>query len=106
MLKLWDRGRLVAHYESVAGFSLPSDNIDYYIVWNAFKSMLSLSNGLNGFLTGSYRRLARATLGYGKVKVYEHLLGAIVGLDVHRAAAADHRAAKAAAEQELASPAD
>jgi aminoglycoside phosphotransferase (APT) family kinase protein len=86
MLKLWDRDKLVAHYESVAGFSLPSGNIDYYIVWNAFKSMLSLNNGLNSFLDGRYRRLARATLGYGKVKVYEHLLGAITGLDLHRAA--------------------
>jgi aminoglycoside phosphotransferase (APT) family kinase protein len=86
MLKLWDRARLVAHYERVAGFSLPPDNIDYYIVWNAFKSMLSLSNGLNSFLDGRYRRLARATLGYGKVKVYEHLLGAIIGLDLHGAA--------------------
>jgi aminoglycoside phosphotransferase (APT) family kinase protein len=86
MLKLWDRDKLVAHYEAVAGFPLPSDNIDYYIVWNAFKSMLSLNNGLNGFLDGRYRRLARATLGYGKVKVYEHLLGAITGLDLHRAA--------------------
>jgi hypothetical protein len=86
MLKLWDRDKLVAHYEAVAGFSLPSDNIDYYIVWNAFKSMLSLNNGLNSFLDGRYRRLARATLGYGKVKVYEHLLGAITGLDLHRAA--------------------
>src|SRR4029077_15832129 len=54
MLKLWDRDKLVAHYESVAGFSLPSGNIDYYIVWNAFKSMLSLNNGLNSFLDGRY----------------------------------------------------
>jgi aminoglycoside phosphotransferase (APT) family kinase protein len=86
MLKLWDRDRLVAHYEGAAGFSLPPHNIDYYIVWNAFKSMLSLSNGLNSFLDGRYRHLARATLGYGKVKVYEHLLGAIIGLDVPSAA--------------------
>jgi aminoglycoside phosphotransferase (APT) family kinase protein len=86
MLKLWDRDRLVAHYERVAGFSLPPDNISYYIVWNAFKSMLSLGNGLNSFLDGRYRRLARATLGYGKVKVYEHLLGAIIRLDLPSAA--------------------
>jgi len=86
MLKLWDRDRLIAHYERAAGFALPAENMSYYIVWNAFKSMLALNNGLHGFLSGRYRRLARATLGYGKVKVYEQLLGAIVGLDVHRAA--------------------
>ena len=86
MLKLWDRGEIIAHYEQAAGFTLPGDNIAYYIVWNAFKSMLSLNNGLNSFISGSYRSLARATLGYGKARLYEHLLGAIIHMDVQQAA--------------------
>jgi hypothetical protein len=87
MLKLWDRDKTIAYYEQVSGIALPRANIDYYIVWNVFKSMLSLNNGLNGFLDGRYRRLARATLGFGKVKFYEQLLASIVRLNVRQAAA-------------------
>ncbi len=86
MLKLWDRDAVIAHYEQASGIALPVANIDYYIVWNAFKSLLALNNGLNSFLDGRYRRLARATLGFGKAKLYEHLLGSIIRLDVHQAA--------------------
>jgi hypothetical protein len=87
MLKLWDRDQTIEYYERVSGIRLPRDNIDYYIVWNAFKSMLALNNGLNGFLDGRYRRLARATLGFGKVKLYEQLLGSIIRMNVRDAAA-------------------
>jgi aminoglycoside phosphotransferase (APT) family kinase protein len=86
MLKLWDRDKIIAHYERAAGFSLPAENIAFYLVWNAFKSMLVLNNGLRCFLSGEYVGLARATLGYGKVKVYEHLLGAILDMDLEQAA--------------------
>jgi hypothetical protein len=37
-------------------------------------------------LSGQQLALARATLGYGKVKVYEHLLGAILDMDLEQAA--------------------
>jgi aminoglycoside phosphotransferase (APT) family kinase protein len=86
MLKLHDRDAIIAHYEQATGFRLPVANIAYYIVWNAFKSLLALNNGLNGFLAGQYQRLARASLGYGKARLYEHLLGAIIHMDVVAAA--------------------
>ncbi|MET0658765.1 MAG: phosphotransferase, partial [Steroidobacteraceae bacterium] len=86
MLKLWDREKILVHYEQAAGFSLPRENIAFYLVWNAFKSMLALNNGLRFFISGEYPRLARATLGYGKVKVYEHLLGRIIDMDLMQAA--------------------
>jgi aminoglycoside phosphotransferase (APT) family kinase protein len=86
MLKLWDRNKVIAHYEQAAGFRLPEENIAFYLVWNAFKSMLALNHGLRFFNSGEYRRLARATLGYGKVKIYEHLLGTILDMDLARAA--------------------
>jgi len=86
MLKLWDREKIIACYERAAGFTLPRENIAFYLVWNAFKSMLALNNGLRSFLSGEYPRLARATLGYGKVKVYEHLLGRIIDMDLEQAA--------------------
>jgi len=86
MLKLWDRAEIIAHYERAAGFRLPPENIAFYLVWNAFKSLLVLNNGLRGLLSGQQLALARATLGYGKVKVYEHLLGAILDMDLEQAA--------------------
>ncbi|HLY57656.1 MAG TPA: phosphotransferase family protein, partial [Stellaceae bacterium] len=88
MLKLWDRDRILAHYEAHAGFSLPVENIAYYSVWQMFSSLLTLNAGLRAFLKGKNRRLARATLGLGKVKVYEHLMGGILDMDVE--AAAEH----------------
>jgi aminoglycoside phosphotransferase (APT) family kinase protein len=86
MLKLWDREKIIACYERAAGFSLPRENLAFYLVWNAFKSMLALNNGLRSFLSREYPRLARATLGYGKVKVYEHLLGRIIDMELEEAA--------------------
>jgi aminoglycoside phosphotransferase (APT) family kinase protein len=86
MLKLWDREEIIAHYEAQAGFALPRANLSYYIVWNAFMSLLVLHNGLKAFLTGQNVRLPRATLGFGKVKVYEHLLGAILDMELEEAA--------------------
>ena len=86
MLKLWDRERIIEHYERTSGIAIPRDNLAFYVVWNAFKSMLALNNGLRSFLSGDYPRLARATLGFGKVKLYEHLLGGILDLDLDGAA--------------------
>jgi aminoglycoside phosphotransferase (APT) family kinase protein len=87
MLNMWDRSKILAHYESCVGFSLPLENIAYYSVWEVFNAMLTLNNGLRAFLSGKNRRLARATLGLGKVKVYEHLLGSILDMDLEEAAA-------------------
>jgi aminoglycoside phosphotransferase (APT) family kinase protein len=86
MLKLWDREQIIAYYEHAAGFRVPRKNLAFYLVWNAFKSMLALNNGLRSFVSGEYPRLARATLGYGKVKVYEHLLGGILDMELEEAA--------------------
>lgn len=86
MLKLWDRDEILAHYEAAAGFRLPPENVAWYLVWNAFMSLLALNHGLRSFLDGRNRRLPRATLGFGKAKVYEHLLAAILDRDLYAAA--------------------
>jgi aminoglycoside phosphotransferase (APT) family kinase protein len=86
MLKLWNRDEVIAHYEQAAGFELPAENVAFFIVWNAFKSLLALNNGLSSFLNGQNTRLPRATLGFGKVKIYEHLLGSILDMDLAEAA--------------------
>jgi aminoglycoside phosphotransferase (APT) family kinase protein len=87
MLNMWDRTNILAHYEACVGFSLPLENIAYYSVWEVFSAMLTLNAGLRAFLSGKNRRLARATLGLGKVKVYEHLLGSVLDMDLEEAAA-------------------
>jgi aminoglycoside phosphotransferase (APT) family kinase protein len=86
MLNMWDRKKILAHYERCVGFSVPEENIAYYSVWQMFIALLMLNAGLRAFLNGSNDRLARATLGMGKVKVYEHMLGSILDMDVEEAA--------------------
>jgi hypothetical protein len=42
---------------------------------------------MRAFLKGENTVLARATLGFGKVKVFEHLLGQVLTMDLEEAAA-------------------
>ncbi|MFA5632205.1 MAG: phosphotransferase family protein [Porticoccaceae bacterium] len=86
MLQLWDFEKIIAHYEKVSGFTIVRENIEFYIVWNAFKSMLVLHNALRAFRSGECVRPARAALGYGKVKIYEHILGSILDMNLTQAA--------------------
>lgn len=86
MLNMWDRKKILAHYEACVGFSVPEENIAYYSVWQMFIALLTLNAGLRYFLSGENKRLARATLGMGKVKVYEHMFAAVLDMDVEEAA--------------------
>ena len=88
MMDLWHRDRILAYYESLTGFSLPAENFTFYRVWDIFKSMCALNAGLRAFLSGENRSLARATLGFGKSRLFEHLLGQIVEMDTMDEAAA------------------
>jgi aminoglycoside phosphotransferase (APT) family kinase protein len=86
MLDLWDRKAILAHYQSITGFSIPPENFAFYRVWDIFKSLCVLNAGLRAFLNGKNTTLARATLGFGKVKVFEHLLGQVIEMDLEQAA--------------------
>lgn len=87
MMKLCDRERSLTHYEKAAGFTLSRESLSYYIVWEAMMSGRVLHSGLRAFLTGEDPRLARCTLGAGRAKTHEHLLGAILDMDLEEAAA-------------------
>jgi len=81
MLDLWDRDRILRYYEELTGFSLLPENFTYYRVWDVFKSLCALNAGLRAFIAGENRMLARATLGFGKSRVFEHLLGRVIGMN-------------------------
>jgi aminoglycoside phosphotransferase (APT) family kinase protein len=78
MLDLWDRERILAYYEELTGFTLPPENFAFYRVWDIFKSFCALNAGLGAFIEGENRSLARATLGFGKSRLFEHLLGTVI----------------------------
>jgi hypothetical protein len=86
MLKLWDKEKQLTHYERAAGFSLSRQALAYYVVWEVMMSGRVLHSGLRAFLTGEDPRLARCTLGFGRSKTHEHLLGAILDMDLEAAA--------------------
>jgi len=86
MLELWDRQKILRYYESITGFTLPQENFAYYRVWDIFKTVCALNAGLGAFLNGKNTVLARATLGFGKVKLFEHLLGQVLTMELDEAA--------------------
>lgn len=81
MLDLWDRDRILRQYEEMTGFSLPAENFTFYRVWDIFKSLCVLNAGMRAFLAGENRSLARATLGFGKARLFTHLLGQVIDMD-------------------------
>ena len=87
MLTLGDPKVTIAHYEDVAGFSLPLENLDFYRVWEVWKAVPTLNNGLRAFLSGEDRRVSRLNLGFGRVKLFEQLLGMMIGKPIDEAAA-------------------
>jgi aminoglycoside phosphotransferase (APT) family kinase protein len=87
MLELWDRQEILRYYERITGFTLLPETFAYYRVWDIFKTVCALNAGLRAFLKGENTVLARATLGFGKVKVFEHLLGQVLTMDLEAAAA-------------------
>jgi aminoglycoside phosphotransferase (APT) family kinase protein len=88
MMDLWDRDKILRFYEDITGFTLPAENFTFYRVWDIFKSMCVLNSGMNAFCAGENRALARATLGFGKARLFEHLLGRVIEFDAMEDAAA------------------
>ncbi|GLR65690.1 hypothetical protein GCM10010909_03680 [Acidocella aquatica] len=87
MLTLGDAKATIAHYEAAAGFSIDQSSLDFYRVWEVWKAVPTLNNGLRSFLDGSDKSVARLNLGYGRVKLFEQLLGMMIGKPIDEAAA-------------------
>jgi hypothetical protein len=87
LLNLWDRDATLAHYQQVAGYAIAQENLDFWTVWTLFKAMCCTTAGLRGFLDGRDRRAVLPTIGFGVARVMEQVLGLIVTMELHDAAA-------------------
>lgn len=86
MLTLGDAETTLRHYEAVAGFTIDRESLDFYRVWEVWKAVPTLNNGLNPFLSGENPRVPRLNLGFGRVKLFEQLLGMMIGKSIPEAA--------------------
>lgn len=86
MLTLGDAETTLRHYEDVAGFAIDRASLDFYRVWEVWKAVPTLNNGLRPFLSGENPRVPRLNLGFGRVKLFEHLLGMMIGKPIDEAA--------------------
>lgn len=86
MLTLADEDATLRHYEDVAGFAIDRSSLDFYRVWEVWKAVPTLNNGLRPFLSGENPRVPRLTLGFGRVKLFEQLLAMMIGKPMDEAA--------------------
>lgn len=86
MLTLGDSEVTLRHYEDVAGFSIDRSSLDFYRVWEVWKAVPTLNNGLRPFLSGENPRVPRLNLGFGRVKLFEQLLAMMIGKPIDEAA--------------------
>lgn len=86
MLTLGDAEVTLRHYEDAAGVAIDRSSLDFYRVWEVWKAVPTLNNGLRPFLTGENPRVPRLTLGFGRVKLFEQLLGMMIGKPIDEAA--------------------
>lgn len=87
MLTLADAKATMAHYEQAAGFSIDQASLDFYRCWEVWKAVPTLNNGLRAFVSGVDKRVPRLNLGFGRVKLFEQLLGMMIGKPIDEAAA-------------------
>ncbi|MFA5630547.1 MAG: phosphotransferase family protein [Porticoccaceae bacterium] len=91
MLTLADPKVTLGHYRDVAGFELNIETLDFYRVWEVWRTTVVLNNGLRAFLEGRDTSLPRITLCLGRVKLFEQLLAMIIGKSIPEAAAIVHQ---------------
>jgi aminoglycoside phosphotransferase (APT) family kinase protein len=87
MLAMGDPKVTLAHYASVAGFEIDLPSLQFYRVWEVWKTLLILNSGLKSFLNGTDKSVARLNLGFGRIKLLEQLLGMMIGKPIDEAAA-------------------
>jgi aminoglycoside phosphotransferase (APT) family kinase protein len=86
MLTLGDAKATIAHYEAAAGHGIDQSSLDFYRVWEVWKAVATLNNGLRAFLSGADPRVPRLNLGFGRVKLFEQLLAMMIGKPMDEAA--------------------
>jgi aminoglycoside phosphotransferase (APT) family kinase protein len=86
MLTLGDAKRTMAHYEAAAGFSISQASLNFYKVWEVWRAAVILNSGLRTVVSGVNKNVARMNLGFGRVKLFEQLLGMMIGKQMDEAA--------------------
>jgi len=86
MLSMGDAKVTLKHYASVAGFEIDVPSLQFYRVWEVWKTLLILNSGLKSFLDGTDKTVARLNLGFGRIKLLEQLLGMMIGKPIDEAA--------------------
>lgn len=79
MLDMGGERDVLNHYESLTGFTIPAENLTFWRVWEVLFTLCVLNSGLRAFNERADMRIARANLGLGRVKMFETLLGMILG---------------------------
>jgi aminoglycoside phosphotransferase (APT) family kinase protein len=81
MLDLWDRDRVLRHYEHVSGYKVAPKTLAYCEIFTTFKAIVCLNTTMQAFFDRRDRRPGIAGMGLGMVKNMEYLLGSIMGMD-------------------------
>ena len=81
MLDLWDREKVLQHYEKAAHYTVAPKTLAYCEIWITFKAIVCLNTTMQAFFDQRDRRPVIAGMGLGTVKNMEHMLGAIMGMD-------------------------
>jgi len=87
MLAMGGEREVLAYYESITGFPVPEENLTFWRVWEVFFTLCILNSGLRAFNERADMRIARANLGLGRAKMFETLLGMILGKPMDEALA-------------------
>ena len=81
MLDLYDREKVLAHYERVSGFRVAPQTLAFCEVWIAFKAIVCLNTTMQAFLDGRDLRPMIPGMGLGYVKNMEASLAGVIGMD-------------------------
>lgn len=85
MLSMGDGAKTLKHYAQHTGFEIDPYNLKFYRVWEVWRTSVTLQNGLGPFISGVDTKLGRLTLGLGRSKLLEQLIGMVIGKSIEEA---------------------
>lgn len=81
MLDLWDREKVLQHYEHTTGFKVAPKTLAYCEIWTTFKAIVCLNTTMQAFFDQRDLRPVISNMGLGTVKNMEYTLGSVLGMD-------------------------
>ena len=82
MLGMGDGAKTLKHYAQHAGFEIDPQNLKFYRVWEVWRTSVTLNTALGPFISGVDTKLGRLTLGLGRTKLLEQLIGMVIGKSI------------------------